>query len=171
MMPCKHRCSCCVSQRQLGGVLSGQFQQVSGSSRIGFFSVPSGLYARVEPGRSSRAKTTRVPAYAPYGSQLGPIWACWLGKRHRVMTGTVGKTPPWLCKIWKSADAKKRYSMYSLTMFYWIFLNFTEFKKYLKNHTKLLKSMQNGDTFWCQFIWQYTAIRGRFHLTSVTCVS
>jgi len=36
-------------------------------------------------------------------------------------TATVDKTP--LCKVWKSADARS-YSVYTLTMWYWILLNF-----------------------------------------------
>jgi len=43
------------------------------------------------------------------------------------ITAAVGKTP--LCKIWKSADAEK-VSIYTLTMWYWIFSEFKKIKIY-----------------------------------------
>ena len=70
------------------------------------------------------------------------------------VTATVGKTL--LCKIWKSADAKK-IAMYTLTMWYWILLNFkrpsTEYSIYaVRGLTHLFsKWFRHGSTLFVVF--------------------
>jgi len=60
-----------------------------------------------------------------YQSSSKKNWVHIIGLHN--ITAAVGKTP--LCKIWKSADAEK-VSIYTLTMWYWIFSEFKKIKIY-----------------------------------------